>query len=61
MVADFQIDDQVISISVPVQHKHVDPIKGEIYQPFNVIPFVSVLTEPSTLVINKNKNASADV
>ena len=61
MIADFQIDDQVISISVPVQHKHVDPIKGEIYQPFNVIPFVSVLTEPSTLVINKNKNASADV
>jgi LmbE family N-acetylglucosaminyl deacetylase len=61
MVADFQIEDQVISISVPVQHKHVDPIKGEIYQPFNVIPFVSVSTEPSTLVINKNKEASAEI
>ena len=43
-----------IVFSIPVQHKHVDPAKGEVFQPIYVVPPISVLSEPAVFVVNKN-------
>ncbi len=47
-----------IVFPIPVQHKHVDPAKGEIFQPIYVVPPISVMSEPAVLVVNKNKPVS---
>ena len=39
----------------PVQYKHTDPVKGEIYQPLAVIPPLSVNTSPAVLLFRKGK------
>ncbi|HQW92174.1 MAG TPA: PIG-L family deacetylase, partial [Ferruginibacter sp.] len=39
----------------PVRYKYTDPVKGEIYQPVNIIPAFSVKSNPK-LIINKGHN-----
>ncbi|RYY20637.1 MAG: PIG-L family deacetylase [Chitinophagaceae bacterium] len=44
----------------PVRYKFTDPVKGEIYQPLNIIPAVSVTTDPAILVFKKSEPKTAD-
>jgi LmbE family N-acetylglucosaminyl deacetylase len=42
--------------TVPVQYKHTDPVKGELFQPIVVAPQVSINTSPGVLLFNKGKS-----
>jgi len=38
--------------SRPVQYKYIDPVKGEVYQPFIIIPHLSVSLSPHVALLN---------
>ena len=42
-----RIQDTFLSITVPVQYKHTDPVLGELYQPLAVVPLVLVNLPPA--------------
>ncbi|OQP65074.1 PIG-L family deacetylase [Niastella populi] len=58
---DLVIADQPFSFTKPVQYKHTDPVKGELYQPLVVVPSATVTTEPSVIIFRKNEKQSAEV
>ena len=37
-----KIDDQMVDISLPVKYKWADPVEGEKYRPYNIVPPVSI-------------------
>ncbi len=51
----FKINSTQISFSKPVVHKYEDPVKGEIYTPFDVVPDVYI-TPLADVVIFPNNN-----
>lgn len=48
---DVQIGDMEVSIIKPVRYKYTDPVKGELYQPFVVLPPASVYADPELLLV----------
>jgi LmbE family N-acetylglucosaminyl deacetylase len=50
------IGGEVLSLSKPLQYKYTDAVKGEIYQPFFVLPPATVSLSPSTVVLRKKEN-----
>jgi LmbE family N-acetylglucosaminyl deacetylase len=56
--ADFlvEIEGQSLVITRPVQYKHTDPVKGELYQPLPIVPPLTVNTAPGILLFRKNQN-----
>jgi LmbE family N-acetylglucosaminyl deacetylase len=40
------IKDVTFSVARPVQYKYVDPVKGEVYEPFIMIPHISLSLSP---------------
>jgi LmbE family N-acetylglucosaminyl deacetylase len=48
------IQGETITFRVPVQYKYTDPVKGELYQPIQLVDPVFVGTTPSLLVFNTN-------
>ncbi|RYY62064.1 MAG: PIG-L family deacetylase [Chitinophagaceae bacterium] len=48
-----QIEGASFTFTKPVRYKHTDPVKGELYQPFVVIPSTTVTTSPTMLVFRK--------
>jgi LmbE family N-acetylglucosaminyl deacetylase len=48
------IGGEEITLSRPVQYKYNDPVKGEIYQPFFVLPPATVSLQPSVVVLKKS-------
>lgn len=55
------IDEQPFTFDIPVQYKHTDPVKGELYQPLAVVPSATVTTDPSIIIFRKNEKQSADI
>ena len=55
------IAGQPFTFTKPVQYKHTDPVKGELYQPLVVVPSSTVTTEPSVIIFRKNEKQSAEV
>ncbi|MFZ1369440.1 MAG: PIG-L family deacetylase [Ferruginibacter sp.] len=49
------IEGREFKFTKPVRYKYTDPVKGEIYQPVNIIPAFSVKSNPK-LIINKGHN-----
>lgn len=45
-----------ISVSRPMQYKYSDAVKGEIYQPFYVLPPATVSLTPAVLLLRRNDN-----
>lgn len=45
----------------PVQYRHTDPVKGEIYDPFYVIPGATITTQPGVLLFDKNTSQTRKV
>jgi LmbE family N-acetylglucosaminyl deacetylase len=58
---DLVIAGQPFSFTKPVQYKHTDPVKGELYQRLVVVPSSTVTTEPSVIIFRKNEKQSAEV
>lgn len=55
------VDGQPFTFRKPVQYKHTDPVKGELYQPLVVVPSATVTTDPSIVIFRKNEKQSADI
>ena len=51
-VFEIQIKDIVFMVSRPVQYKYIDPVKGEVYQPFIMIPHLSMWMSPHVALLN---------
>jgi LmbE family N-acetylglucosaminyl deacetylase len=54
LTARFEIEINGISFSVrrPVQYKYIDPVKGEVYQPFIMMPHLSMSLSPHVALLN---------
>ncbi|RYY40421.1 MAG: PIG-L family deacetylase [Chitinophagaceae bacterium] len=50
---------QSLRFSVPVRYRFTDPVKGELYQPFDIIPPLSVRMEPDVLLLSKDRSTEA--
>jgi LmbE family N-acetylglucosaminyl deacetylase len=48
----FEIGGIEFTVSRPVQYKVVDPVKGEVYQPFVIIPHLSLSVSPHVALLN---------
>ncbi|RYY88377.1 MAG: PIG-L family deacetylase [Chitinophagaceae bacterium] len=48
---------QSLRFEAPVRYRFTDPVKGELYQPFDIIPPISVRTEPDVLLLSKERGA----
>jgi LmbE family N-acetylglucosaminyl deacetylase len=48
----FVINGVEFKVTRPVQYKYVDPVKGELYQPFVIIPRVSMSLSPHVALAN---------
>jgi LmbE family N-acetylglucosaminyl deacetylase len=55
------IDGQAFTFNKPVQYKHTDPVKGELYQPLVVVPPVMVTTDPGIIIFRKNEVQTAEI
>ncbi|MES2373564.1 MAG: PIG-L family deacetylase [Bacteroidota bacterium] len=53
----FEIEIKGIRLYVhrPVQYKYIDPVKGEVYQPFTLIPHLSMSVSPHVALLNVTK------
>jgi LmbE family N-acetylglucosaminyl deacetylase len=49
---DIIVNGVPFSIRRPVQYKYIDPVKGEVYQPFIMIPHLSVSMSPHVALLN---------
>lgn len=58
---DLVIAAQPFTFTKPVQYKHTDPVKGELYQPLVVVPSSTVTTDPSVIIFRKNEKQNAEV
>ena len=50
----FSIEGQKISYTVPVNFKFTDPVKGEVYRPFEIVPFVSLEASDGVMIFTGN-------
>ncbi len=57
-VFDIEVEGLLLKISRPVQYKHTDPVKGELFQPLPLVPPLSVNTSPGILLFRKNQAAT---
>lgn len=51
----FEIDGEKLQITKPLAYKSVDPVKGEVYRPIEVLPAVSVTPMQSLIVFKKDE------
>lgn len=54
-------DQQIIRFARPVVYKHVDPAKGEITEPFDILPPVFVTPKTSTMVFSDTLPQSVSI
>ena len=50
-----------ITVIRPLQYKYADAVKGELYQPFFVLPPATITTAPSILLFKKGEKAAVPV
>ncbi|MES2005349.1 MAG: PIG-L family deacetylase [Bacteroidota bacterium] len=66
LTASFSVEIKGVEFLVkrPVQYKYVDPVKGEMYQPFILVPHLSISLSPHVALLDvkneKGKKQSAD-
>lgn len=49
----FEIMGEPIEYSVPVRYKYTDPVRGELYRSFDILPAYSITPKLGTLVFNQ--------
>ncbi len=54
-------DGNEISVSRPMQYKYSDAVKGEIYQPFYVLPPATVSVAPTVMLLRRSDTTSQPV
>lgn len=58
---EIKLEDETFRFTRPVQYKHTDPVKGEIYQPLFVLPPASITSTPDLIIFPKGKKVIKDV
>jgi LmbE family N-acetylglucosaminyl deacetylase len=56
---EFKVGELPISLYKPVQYKFTDPVKGELYQPVQIVNPVFVNATPSLVLFNTNEKKQA--
>jgi LmbE family N-acetylglucosaminyl deacetylase len=51
----FKIDSTLIQIKKPIMYKYTDPVKGELYQPIQIISPAFLNASPNLLIFSNNK------
>jgi len=59
--AEVNIAGQKMTLDVPVIYKWNDPVKGELYRPFYIIPPVSINLSDPVVIFRKNQSREIDV
>ncbi len=54
----FFADNHPVQLQYPVQYKHTDPVKGELYEPVITVPPVIVSTSPQVVLTNVTPRVS---
>jgi LmbE family N-acetylglucosaminyl deacetylase len=52
---DLVVDGQEMTLTVPVQYKHTDAVKGELYEPLTVLPHFTAQLNPALLLFTGNE------
>ncbi len=55
------INGQELTLTRPMQYKYSDAVKGEIYQPFTVLPPATVSIAPSVVLLRRSDTATQPV
>jgi LmbE family N-acetylglucosaminyl deacetylase len=55
------INNQPISLSLPIIHKRTDPVRGEINEPLHIVPAVSVSIENPVYIFNAQETKNIEV
>ncbi len=57
----FEINGEALSLEVPLLYKWNDPVKGELYRPFEIVPPVTINLSESVVVFNDAKGKPISV
>ncbi|MDQ3049680.1 MAG: PIG-L family deacetylase, partial [Bacteroidota bacterium] len=60
-VIQLNFNGELLSFTVPVTHKWTDPVRGELYRPFEVLPAVSINPSEKILVFTEAENKTLNV
>lgn len=52
---EFEVGDTRINLSRPIMYKYTDPVKGELYEPIQIVNPLFVNVSPSLVLFNTNK------
>jgi LmbE family N-acetylglucosaminyl deacetylase len=55
------VDGEALTISRPLRHRYVDPVDGEMFQPFDILPAVFVETGESSYLFTTDEAAPINV
>ncbi|WP_338733494.1 PIG-L family deacetylase [Mangrovimonas cancribranchiae] len=55
------IENTPISFTKPVVYKYNDPVKGEVYKPFEIVPVVSAKIDEKVIIFNTNEEKEIPV
>jgi len=55
---ELDVNGELFNYSIPVQYRFTDPVKGEIYQPIQLVPAVEVKTSPEIMLFSKGKTTT---
>ena len=58
---EISINNEQMTLDIPVVYKWNDPVKGELYRPLNVIPPVSINVVDPVLIFRKNQSKKIEV
>jgi LmbE family N-acetylglucosaminyl deacetylase len=57
----FEINGRLLIYQRPLQYKHTDPVKGEIFSPLYIVPALSVSTQTPVIFNTKTRTNAFDV
>lgn len=55
------INGKTLVISKPILYKYTDPVKGELYEPLDIVPPVSVTLDPALILIPGNQKDNREI
>jgi hypothetical protein len=61
VIADISIQGQPFAVKKPLVYKNVDPVKGEVYRPFEILPALNVNFSARTYAFSNGQNEKIQV
>ena len=57
----YELGSELLIYNVPLQYKHTDPVKGELFEPTYIVPSIDVQVMPKVIVQTPTKNTAYEV